>query len=288
MDPFDAEEEGNRKKTFFHLLAFLKKILKTTLLRKLLKKESLKELIEYQENSEEHELIKNFMGRLVSDIMIPRTSIKAINITENKITLQDLPDMCTRTPVYQSTLDEIIGFVHIKNLASATSKNQNIEGIIRKIITIPPSMKVMDLLIKMQSHKTNIAVVLDEYGCTDGLVTIEEIIKAIAGNVENESSDLENITSIGPNKFEINAKTPVAQVEKSIGISLAHKKFESENIETLGGLVLLLLGRLPKKGEIIRHPVGIIFNIKDSDTRRINKLIIDTSNGKKHKASDEL
>ena len=129
------------------------------------------------------------MECLVNDIMIPRTSIKAINIIEDKIKLQDLPDMCTRTPVYKNTLDEIIGFVHIKNLATAISKNQNIGDIVRKIITVPPSMKVVDLLIKMQSYKTNIAIVLDEYGCTDGLVTIEEIIKTIAGSAEDESSD---------------------------------------------------------------------------------------------------
>jgi CBS domain containing-hemolysin-like protein len=141
------------------------------------------------------------------------------------------------------------------------------------MIFVPPSMPAANLLIRMQSTHIHMALVVDEYGGTDGLVTIEDLVEQIVGDIEDEHDEAEaaNITRDTKLGLVSSARTPVKELEEHLGLKLL-KPGEEADVDTLGGLVFSLIGRIPARGELIRHPAGIEFEVLDADPRRIKKL----------------
>jgi len=148
----------------------------------------------------------------------------------------------------------------------------------RPMLYVPPSMPAMHLLVRMQSTRIHMAMVIDEYGGTDGLVTIEDLVEEIVGDIEDEHDEAEEANIISDPKGGViaSARTPVSELEEHVGLKLLQPE-EEEEIDTLGGLVFALVGRLPARGELVKHPSGLAFEVLDADTRRINKLRVDLS-----------
>ena len=145
----------------------------------------------------------------------------------------------------------------------------------RQVLFVPPSMPAMNLLIKMQSTRIHMALVVDEYGGTDGLVTIEDLVEQIVGDIEDEHDEAEaaHITEDAKHGWVASARTPVAELEEHLGQKLLTEA-EEEEIDTLGGLVFTIVGRIPARGELVRHHSGIEFEVLDADPRRVKKLKI--------------
>ena len=218
----------------------------------------------------------------------------------------------SRIPVFRETLDDPSGMVHIKDLvrflmgdaatpgaaplprdgtaAAAPSTPPTARGdldlgradlarpisaarIRRQVLFVPPSMPALNLLIRMQSTRIHMALVVDEYGGTDGLVTIEDLVEQVVGDIEDEHdvAEADNITTDPKAGLIAQARTPVRELEERLSVSLL-KPEEEADIDTLGGLVFALVGRVPARGELVRHPVGIEFEVLDADPRRVKKL----------------
>lgn len=242
----------------------------------------------------EREVLKNaaenFHILKVEDVMIPRADIIAV---EMDMTLKDLAKAFkdaghSRMPVFKETLDEPTGLVHVKDLLpyltfdarGRTGKTYPDKKIIKKIqrnvLFVPPSMAAEDLLKKMQVRRMHMAIVVDEYGGTDGIVTLEDLIEPIVGNIEDEHDDSEpEIKVVNPPKgrkyWEVDARVDIEDFEKEFGRDIATPE-EDEEVDTLGGVIFSLVGRVPERGEIVRHPYGIEFEVLDADSRRIKRL----------------
>ena len=207
------------------------------------------------------------------DIMIPRANISAVETNDTLDSVLDifLKEAHSRAPVYEKNLDNIIGMVHIKDLLKYKIKNGSdksifLQNIKREILKVPPSMPVLDLLMKMQLTRIHMAVVIDEYGGSDGLLTIEDVIEEITGEIEDEH-DQQNIPMLirtGQKSFEASARVQVKEFEKLINLHL----IDDDEIDTLGGLIFSLVGRVPQRGEIIKHESGLVFEILDADPRK--------------------
>jgi CBS domain containing-hemolysin-like protein len=145
----------------------------------------------------------------------------------------------------------------------------------RQILYVPPSMPAVDLLIRMQSTRIHMALVVDEYGGTDGLVTIEDLVEQVVGNIEDEHDDDEEINIVSDPKLGVvaAARTPIEELEKHLALKLVPDDEESD-VDSLGGLIFSMLGRVPARGELIHHPSGIEFEILDADPRRVKKVKI--------------
>ena len=220
--------------------------------------------------------------KLVSDIMIPRSDIISIDAD---LTIRELIKLIGRTnhsryPVHQKNRDNIIGMVHIKDAVSTweSTKKIKIKKMIREILFVPPSMNVLDLILKMRMSHTHMAIVIDEHGGLDGLVTIEDLVEEIVGEIKDEhdaqKEKKEKIYSeIKNGKIVINAKMQIKQFEKKYGKILTNNK-DFKNVDTMGGLVFTLFGRIPLKGEVIKHYTGCEFEILETDTRKIRKILI--------------
>jgi CBS domain containing-hemolysin-like protein len=226
-------------------------------------------------------MIKNItsLGDKRADyIMTPRSDIIGIKhgalLEEIKATITD--NGHTRMPVYRDNFDEIIGFIHSKDLAKflcQKSAEFDITKIIRKILFVPKSIKIIDLLLKMRTKRVHIAVVLDEYGGVDGLVTIENVIEEIIGNIEDEH-DLPSdnlffrIIKIDDNHFNIGGRVEIEKLEDILGVKIRN---EDENFETVGGLVMSIFNKIPKIGEVTERN-NLRFNILDADSRSVKLL----------------
>lgn len=238
-----------------------------------------------QVGSEERSILHNVLGlsdTSASDIMVPRTDIIAVDYEANLDELKNLiiEKEHTRIPVYKENLDNIVGFVHTKDLiaylgGAGRKKIFSIQGVVREILFIPPSMKVIDLLLKMKSSRLHMAVVLDEYGGTEGLVTLEDVVEEIIGEIEDEHDEdhVSEIKNIDESSFEVNARMPVEELEEKLGEKLKIGD-ESEDFDTLGGLVFSLLGHIPVKGEIAKHESGVEFEVIEADARKVSRLLV--------------
>ncbi len=216
---------------------------------------------------------------LARDIMIPRAEIIAL---EESISFEEaikifVDGAHSRIPIYHEQLDNITGMLHIKDLVKFQTendiKNIFIDNIKKDILHIPPSMPVLDLLIKMQLTRLHMGVVIDEYGGVDGLITIEDVIEEITGEIEDEhdAKDISMFIKLGPNIFESNARLPIEELEKISQVQLLK---DDDDTDTIGGLVASIAGRVPQRGEIIKHDSGIVFTILDADPRRIKTIKI--------------
>ena len=230
---------------------------------------------------EELHMLRNLLGFKdvrVEDVMVPRADITAV---DEKTSLEDLGGLFTqsghsRLPVYKQSLAHPIGMVHIKDLVvmlAGKAPKVPLKALIRDILFAPPSMPALDLLLRMQASRSHMALVVDEYGGTDGLVTIEDLIEEIVGEIEDEYDDQDGpqIVTRSGDILEAQARLPIEQLEEKLGITLVD---EDEDIDTLGGLVFTLAGRVPQRGEMIIHKNGIEFEVRDADPRRIKTLRI--------------
>ena len=236
-------------------------------------------------------------GKLtVEDVMVPRADIIAV---DDSVTIDELKSVFrqaehSRLPVYHETLDDPRGMIHIRDLMSWITAGAELGGtgrldlgkvdlqrsictmnITRDLLYVPDSMSVLDLLLKMQTTRLHLALVVDEYGGTDGLVSIEDLVEEVVGDIADEHDvEDEPLIRTDPRLGLIaDARMPIEDLEKHLARELVSEEQE-EDIDTLGGLVFSIAGRIPARGELVRHPSGIEFEVLEADPRRIKKLRI--------------
>lgn len=222
----------------------------------------------------------NLRMKRVEDVVIPRAEIVSVPKT---ISMSELVEVfresgLTRLPVFEDTLDTPIGLIHLKDLAlrhgfNGESPDFDLADMVRPVLFVPPSMPIGVLLAKMQTERKHMALVIDEYGGVDGLLTIEDLIEQVLGEIEDEhdieEADLWRMEK--PGCYLAQARTPLDEFEAEIGQRLSDDEMDEE-FDTLGGLVFMLAGRVPARGEVVEHPSGAEFEIIDADPRRIKRL----------------
>ncbi|KIC10870.1 conjugal transfer protein [Leisingera sp. ANG-M1] len=231
--------------------------------------------------SQPHGMI-NLRRMRVEDVAIPSAEISAVPVTVAKEDLVGIfrKSGFTRIPVYEGTLDTPLGFVHLKDFSLTHGFNGDgaefdLSRMLRPLLFVPPSMPIGVLLTKMQAERRHMALVIDEYGGVDGLVTIEDLIEQVVGEIEDEhdADELQTWFEEKPGCYVALARTSLPDFEAETGHSLtSHDDVDEEEIDTLGGLVFMLSGRVPARGEVIEHPEGAEFEIMDADPRRIKRL----------------
>ncbi len=256
-------------------------------------KEAIEDLIEEQEISDEKlddgtkKIFSNVIdirNKCVEDVMVPRADISAIT---EEASMDSLMKMMSKTkhsriPTYSENLDKITGMIHIRDFLSLLNtfdrreiKKKKIKDISRKILFTSPSMKILDLLLKMRSEKIHMSVVVDEYGGTDGLVTIEDLVEEIVGEIEDEHDMVQRLyfKKLKTNCYEVSARMLISEFEKKVKKNILIE--EKDKIDTLGGLVFSLAERIPERGEILRYEQqNIEFNVVEADTRKIKRIVI--------------
>lgn len=252
-------------------------------------KEALQEVLEehaeelVRSSPEEGRILSNlieFGETEVSDIMTPQTDIIAVEVNANLEQLHAVMvrEQHTRLPVYEKTLDSIMGFIHVKDLVpilgNAQSNGFEIAKIMREILFVPPSMKLAALLLKMRISGVHIAIVVDEYGGTSGLITLEDLFEEIVGEIQDEHDDESSAGILQwdqRNSLVVDAKIRIDELETRLGIRLSDED-EEEDYDTLSGYIFAQLGRVPARGESTHHPSGFRIEILEADARRIKKV----------------
>jgi magnesium and cobalt transporter len=248
-------------------------------------KESVEELLKEHNNEgaelrdEEREMLENvadFSDLKVSDVMVPRTDIIGIayEATFEEVRNSIIKEGHTRLPVFKENLDNIVGFIHVKDLLTynESSVDFHLKSLMREILYVPRSMKLIDLLAKMRVAGTHIAIILDEYGGTDGLVTIEDLVEEIIGDIRDEH-DTErplDIIQTSPNIFVVDGKANIEDVEEQLNIKLNH---ELGDFETISGFIMTYLGNIPVVGDRLQLS-NMTIEIIDADERRIHSIRI--------------
>ncbi len=218
----------------------------------------------------------------VHDVMTPRVDIDAISVdtTPAQFYKYIQKEKFSRYPVYDGSLDNIVGIIYIKDVLFSLIKKEkcNISKLMRSaVLFVSPAMRALDLLKVMQSRQTQVAIVVDEHGGVDGLISLEDILELIVGEIDDEHDDPEEqmITRINPTTLEVNAKAKLADLEEMIGPVASEDERENPDIDTIGGWVIHLAGRMPAKGEVIHHePTGMRFVIQSSNPSHIERLKI--------------
>lgn len=258
-------------------------------------RESLEEVIEESERQgselspQERVMLANLLrfGELrVDDVMVPRADIVAV---EEKTPIGQLivdfrQAQHSRLPVFRETLDDPIGLVHIKDIFALLEPKSDgtircpdvpIAQFKRDLLFVPPSMPARELLLKMQTTHIHLALVIDEYGGTDGLVSIEDLIEEIVGEIDDEHDidEAPRLSARDGGGYDVDARLDLEDFKTQTGIDLMPEDAEEE-IDTLGGLVVSLVGRVPQRGEIVPHPSGWEFEVVEADPRRVKRLRI--------------
>lgn len=230
---------------------------------------------------DERHLILNVLTlreRTAVDVMVPRADIVAVPIggTFDELVRVMIEAGHSRLPVFRETLDDVIGFVHIRDVLACAANQRpfDLKELCRPILFVAPSMPALDLLLDMQLKRQHIALVIDEFGGVDGLVTLEDVVEEIVGDIADEY-DIEE----GPKLFRrpdgtlvADARATIEEFEGMVGPVLTNEQRE-QDIDTLGGLVFSLIGRVPARGELVTHePTGIAFEVIEADPRRIKRL----------------
>lgn len=251
-------------------------------------KEALQEVLDEHDesgkpvDSEELNLLRNMVafGELkVSDVMIPRTDIVAVSDAASFDEIKALvaKERHTRIPIYQESLDHITGFLHIKDFLMCMADDNerfDIQKLKREILFVPASMKIIDLLMKMRLSSCHMAIVIDEYGGTDGLVTMEDLFEEIVGEIHDEHDDDElepEMKWVSEKVLEVDARVEVEDLMNQVQVNLINGH-HIDDFDTVGGLIFSHLGRIPAKGEVINYGHGIKFEILSADPRRIRKV----------------
>ena len=229
---------------------------------------------------QERVLIGNILkghDRTAADVMVPRVDIVALDAD------QPFPEVVkcmvehghSRVPIYRETLDDVIGFIHVKDVLAPVAERSpmKLTRLLRKVLFVAPSVPILDLLVQMRQARTHIAMVVDEFGGIDGLVTIEDVIEEIVGEIEDEHdvADAPTLIERPDGSIIADARIPIEALEEHHGTRL-RAVGDEEAVDTLGGLVFTLAGRVPKRGEVIAHPDGIEFEVLDADPRRVKRL----------------
>ncbi|WP_051988257.1 hemolysin family protein [Bosea sp. UNC402CLCol] len=259
-------------------------------------------------SAQERAMLTNVLGlreRRVSDVMIPRADIVAVpaDVTLDQLLAHFRTAGHSRLPVFDDSLDDPRGMVHIRDFLEYIAEKAHPAGMVgadadeagtaphdlaavdlstplaatkllRPVLYVPPSMPAVDLLVRMQATRTHIALVIDEYGGTDGLVSIEDLIEIVVGDIEDEH-DMEEapITPAGDDCFTADARATLDELKQATGVDLSGNEV-ADDIDTLGGLIVTLAGRVPAQGEIVDGPEGLSFEVLDSDQRRVKRLTI--------------
>lgn len=255
-------------------------------------------------SNEERSMLQNVLGfrdLRAEDVMVPRGDIVAV---DKAMTIAALLGVFaeanhSRLPVYDDTLDKPVGMVHVKDLmgwlaAQGRSDDENDLnlgntdltksladiGIIRELIYAPPSMPAIDLLFSMKNRHIHLALVIDEHGGTDGLVSIEDLLEEVVGEIEDEhdADDEPLLLKADAGALIADARVEIEDIEEKIGIPLDMDVHDE--VDTLGGLVFTMLGRVPVAGEVLHHPSGVDLEVLDADRRRVKKLRIKTNAGR--------
>ncbi len=225
-----------------------------------------------------------FQTLRVSDVMTPRADIVAVELSSSfeEVVHQFVESEHSRLPIYRESLDEPIGVVNIKDvfkllqpqggISTSEWSEPLLKRLRRPVLYIPASMRAADLLIRMQASRIHMAVVIDEFGGTDGLVTMEDLIEAVVGDIDDEYDEAApQIVARAGGVYEADGRAPLEDLEAVLKADLNPPDFEEE-IDTVAGLVSALAGRLPQRGEVIAHPAGYEFEVTDADPRRV-KLV---------------
>lgn len=232
--------------------------------------------------------VLSFSSTEVSEAMVPRADIVAVDQNANfKECLSQFDSAAhSRLPVYNGTLDDVVGMVHVKDILSYWNNNENfsLDKIIRKVIISAPSTPISHLFQEMRKTKVHLSIVVDEHGGTDGLITIEDMVEEITGEIEDEHDVQINLLKSGFSDGSLiaDARILIEDLEKYYNCKLLDDNMDVE-IDTLGGLIFHLGGRVPTVGESINHFSGISFEIVEADIRRIKKVkIIGTPKSRKN------
>lgn len=227
----------------------------------------------------EREMLRNllhFGEQTAGDICVTRGDIMAV---PNHISFEDLVAAFvdaghSRLPVYAESLDTVAGMVHIKDVFVASvepARDRSLEALMREPLFVPESMGVIELLARMRTERVHLAIVVDEFGGTEGLVTIEDVVEEIVGDIEDEHDDAEAsmLTMLDNGLWEADARIELEELAQSVDRRLSS---DEDEVDTLGGLVFLLAGHIPSKGECVTHPSGWKLEAVDSDPRRIIRV----------------
>ena len=212
------------------------------------------------------------------DVMVPRADIVSVELGMpiNELIEKMIRAGHSRLPVYRETLDEVIGIVHIKDLLEYVKRAQafDLADIVRRVLVVAPSMRVLDLLLEMRLSRVHMAMVVDEFGGIDGLITIEDLVEEIVGEIEDEHdvSEVPKLDMGSDGTMIADARATIEDFEALVGPVLSEEERE-EDIDTLGGLLFSLAGRVPSRGELVEHPdSGISFEVLEADPRRVKRL----------------
>jgi magnesium and cobalt transporter len=212
-----------------------------------------------------------------ADVMVPRADIVAMRADATLAQAIELfrEDGHSRMPVYREELDDVVGMVHLKDVFAYVGRPEafSVEAIMRRPLLVAPQLPVLDLLLQMRNARMHMALVVDEYGGIDGLVTIEDLVETITGDIadEHDDPDAPMVTERPDGSLDVNARLPVEEFEEKLGPVLSEDERDAD-IHTVGGLVFTLAGRVPAKGEVVSHPSGIEFRVLDADPRHIRRL----------------
>jgi magnesium and cobalt transporter len=224
--------------------------------------------------------LRNLRSMRVDDVSIPRADIIAVphDASIENLVAVFRSSTLSRLPVYSETLDQPLGLVHLKDLAlkygfGAPADPFDLRGLLRPLLYAPPSMRIGVLLQKMQAARIHMALVIDEYGGVDGLVTIEDLLEQVVGDIADEHDDevSQLWTREAPGVFLAQSRMDLEDFEAAAGVQLIAPEL-AEEVDTLGGLVFRLSGRVPVRGEIVAHPDGHEFEVVDADARKIKRL----------------
>jgi CBS domain containing-hemolysin-like protein len=230
-----------------------------------------------------------FASLRVSDVMTPRADIVALEVSTalSEVVRRFIEVEHTRMPIYRENLDDPLGFVHIKDLFKLIAPTEAeperaprspwrepvLHKLKREVLYVPASMRTADLLLRMRAARIHLAMVIDEYGGVDGLVTLEDLIEAVVGEIDDEH-DEQAAATILPRPggvYEADARAPLEELDALLGVTLTPEDAE-EDIDTVAGLVAALAGRVPQRGEVIVHPDGFEFEVVEADPRRIRRV----------------
>ena len=248
-------------------------------------RDTLEELIEEREeaeapiDAEEKVLLANILelrGQTVFDVMVPRVDITAVDVQSSLAELISVmtKEAHSRVPIYRDNLDHVTGMVHIKDVLAWRGEDAafSLPKILRKELFVSPSMQVLELLLEMRAKRTHMAMVVDEYGGVDGLVTIEDLVEEIVGEIEDEHDQTEEpeLVQRPDGSFDADARAVLEELQDVLKPIMGEEEWEDS--QTLGGLVVDLAGRVPIRGELITHSSGIEFQILDADPRRLKRV----------------
>ncbi|WP_448577708.1 hemolysin family protein [Thermaurantiacus sp.] len=235
-------------------------------------------------DAEEREMLRNMLGaseRRAADIATPRGDIQALEIgTSFEQAVAFFHETGhTRVPLFKGSLDEVVGMLHMKDLfgilASGATSGPAIATLVRPVLFVPPGKPVLDLLADMRKARIHMAIVVDEFGGTDGLVTIEDIVEEIVGEIEDEHDEAGQalLRPLGDGLYAADARVALTDLQESLGVDFSAGDL-TEDVDTLGGLAVVLAGRVPLPGDVLDHPNGWQLRIAEGDERRIQSLVL--------------